>query len=156
MKNPAYFWQENMGKRFKLFRQLVEKSCREMASELKKPLSHILRIEKGKVMPTLDDILELYKRYGLNNGWLMCGNENIFLKKKPKTPDHAYIIGMLAQYEGMEIYVPCKKKQLPVELQEIIRKIEHFLKRATMINIDNTELKEIVLEDENRKLAGNA
>jgi transcriptional regulator with XRE-family HTH domain len=133
MKRPKYFWNEIMGKRFKLFRQLVEKSRREMASELNQTPDYISGIEEGNVLPTIDEILKLYISYGLNGSWLYFGNVNIFRDKGPKTPDHAFIIGMLAQYEGMEAYIPCKKKQLPAELQEIIGKIQHFIKNKQQL-----------------------
>lgn len=132
----------DQGERFKFFRRLVEKGRREMALDLKKTLSHVTAIEQGKISPDHSDLITLFAGFGMNSGWLITGKQGIFTYRGEKTPVHAYLMGTMLPYNGLEPEIrqfdrlfrglrgPGLKKQILVELEEIIAKIQGIFNEA--------------------------
>ena len=82
-----------MGKRFKQFRELVEKSKIQMEQEANHPLikaKKINQFEYGAIIPDIIFIQYFTEEYGLNLTWLVTGSGFIFVKKGPKTPEDIY------------------------------------------------------------------
>jgi len=84
-----------MGKRFKQFRELVEKSKIQMEQEANLPLikaEKIKQFEYGAIIPDIIFIQYFTEEYGLNLTWLVTGGGFLFNKKGDKTPEDIYRI----------------------------------------------------------------
>jgi transcriptional regulator with XRE-family HTH domain len=90
-KEPKMKIKNQIGKRFKIFRQSVGKSIIEFSSEISLPIVILSNFEEDdNFNPGFSHFINFYKRYGLNGNWLLTGEGNIFLYKGPQTPDHAF------------------------------------------------------------------
>lgn len=88
--NKSRDLRKDVGERFKAVRQLVDKSRKEIASDLEEPVSRIKSIEKGEAFPGFVFFDYLYHQYGVNVNWLVSGNEDVFLRKRSKAWKQSY------------------------------------------------------------------
>ena len=85
--------KKEMGKRFKQFRELVDKSKMQMEQEANHPLIKaeiIHQFEYGAIIPNIIFMQYFTEEYGLNLTWLVTGSGFIFAKKGDKTPEDIY------------------------------------------------------------------
>lgn len=91
--------KNQIGGRFKIFRQSVSKSIIEFSSEISLPIAVLLNFEvNDNYNPGFSHFINFYKIYGLNANWLLTGVGNIFLYKGPQTPDHAFQLDRVFEY----------------------------------------------------------
>ena len=65
--------KKQMGSRFKIFRQTIGKTQKQLADELKLYQSTITNMEKGKTCPAIAYLHYFYDKYRLNADWLING-----------------------------------------------------------------------------------
>ena len=123
-------YKKEIGDRFRIFRQLVLKSRAEFANEASLPEDYIAQIEWGTVIPGLLSIEYYYKEYGLNLTWLVSGDGNIFYKKGPRTPHHAFQIDSKWDYRDAEFqeYLAIVKQMNVSELKSGLNKVMENIK----------------------------
>lgn len=129
MSEHFIHYKKEIGDRFRIFRQLVLKTRREFADEASLPEEYIAQIEWGAVIPGILSIEYYYKEYGLNLTWLVSGDGNIFYKKGPRTPHHAYQIDTKMDYrdaEFQEYLAIVKQMQIPEMKQDLISMMKHI------------------------------
>lgn len=83
--------RKEVGFRFMLFRRAIEKTVRELASELNVPESTIVDIENGAAYPGITYLHNLYEKYRLNINWLLTKTGRMFVRKsRAGTKDPMY------------------------------------------------------------------
>jgi transcriptional regulator with XRE-family HTH domain len=70
-----------IGRRFRVFRQLNGKTREEFSKGSKFPVNYFALLEKGEFIPSLLFIEYFSKKYGLSLTWLVRGEGDIFAKK---------------------------------------------------------------------------
>jgi transcriptional regulator with XRE-family HTH domain len=86
--------RKEMGFRFLLFRKAIQKTGKQLASELNIPESTINEIENGSTYPKITWLHYLYEKYELNINWLLTQNGRMFTKEsrpgKKDSPEQKY------------------------------------------------------------------
>ena len=77
--------KNEIGERFKLFRQDKKKAQNALASELRVHQSTITNIEHGTTFPKVNYLHYFYEKYELNLNWLVTGNEERYIANKDLT-----------------------------------------------------------------------
>jgi hypothetical protein len=124
MEDNLQKYKREIGKRFRVFRQLVLRTRAEFAEEASLPEEYIAQIEWGTVLPGILSVEYFYKEYGLNVTWLVSGEGHIFYKHGPRTPRHAYSIDKKLHYEDPEFdqYLGVVKQlQIPETKLQLLR-----------------------------------
>jgi len=81
--------KKEIGKRFRLFREAIEKTQAQLAKELNVYQSTITNIEMGKTFPGLRYLNYFQNLYRLNVNWMLNGLGEIFMTEEdmlPKSP----------------------------------------------------------------------
>lgn len=73
-----------IGIRFKIFREIIDRTQAQLASELGVVQSEINDIEAGRIFPDIAYLHYLYEEYGLNINWLMGKVGGMFNEKDPR------------------------------------------------------------------------
>ncbi len=142
MDNTINRFNKSVGTRLRNFRRLIKKKLKEMAFDLKKPVSFIEGIEKGENSPGLLDILTLNQLYGLNPTWVITGKGDIFLAKGPENSESASLQGMsdikqnapsvefrqLEQFQVRMQPLLAVKTKIMVELEILNKKLNSLFK----------------------------
>lgn len=76
--------KKGIGIRFRVFREIIDRTHEQLAKELAAALSEIKDIENGKIFPGILCLHWLHEEYGLNINWLMTGIGGMFNDKDPK------------------------------------------------------------------------
>jgi SOS-response transcriptional repressor LexA len=71
-----------VGERLRDLRKALKKKQIEVAKELKLNPSAISQMESGKINPSLDNMQQLWKMYGVDLHWLITGEGNMFSDSK--------------------------------------------------------------------------
>lgn len=78
------FNKVEVGARFKVFREIIDKTPSQLAEELDTHESEIKNIEDGHTFPEIIYLHYLYKEYGLNINWLLGNIGDMFIKNDPR------------------------------------------------------------------------
>ncbi len=83
----------NIGKRLKLFRELMGIDKKKLARAIKVPVKMLRQFENGEEsgIDGVSKFASLYEDYGLSLTWLAAEEGNIFAFRGPKTPQGVYI-----------------------------------------------------------------
>ena len=73
-----------IGARFKVFREIIDRTPEELAADLDTPVSEIKAIEEGRIFPKIVYLYYFYGHYGLNINWLIGNVGTMFAKKNPR------------------------------------------------------------------------
>jgi transcriptional regulator with XRE-family HTH domain len=85
MKNLNHLLiRKEIGKRFKQFREALNKTQAQMADELGIYQSTITNIEVGKTFPGIKYIHYFHKEYNLNDNWLLNNSGELFISEEEK------------------------------------------------------------------------
>lgn len=79
--------KQEIGLRFKEFRNGINKSQGELARELNTYQSTITNYELGKTFPRILFLKYFRERYALNINWLITGNNDMFIPREKKTTE---------------------------------------------------------------------
>lgn len=71
-----------VGERLRELRTVLKKKQIEIAKELKLNPSAISQMESGKINPSLDNMQQMWKMYGVDLHWLITGEGNMFSDNK--------------------------------------------------------------------------
>lgn len=86
--------RKEMGFRFLLFRKAIQKTEKQLASELNIQESTINEIENGSTYPKITWLHYLYENYRLDINWLLTQNGRMFTKEsrpgKNDSPEQKY------------------------------------------------------------------
>ncbi len=77
--------KKEIGKRFKRFREAIDKTQTQLAMELNVYQSTITNIEVGKTFPSIKYLHYFYLTYGLNTNWLLSNRGDIFVEPEERT-----------------------------------------------------------------------
>lgn len=69
-----------IGARFKVFRELIDRTTGQLAADLDISESEIEAIEAGRVFPKISCLHYFYEHYGLNINWLIGNIGTMFVK----------------------------------------------------------------------------
>ncbi len=72
-----------IGARFKVFREIVDRTPEQLAANLDISESEIEAIEEGRTFPKITCLFYLYEHYGLNINWLVGNVGAMFVKNDP-------------------------------------------------------------------------
>jgi transcriptional regulator with XRE-family HTH domain len=86
--------KKEIGKRFKEFRQAINKTQHELADELNVNQSTIASIEIGKIFPVIPIQLFLNQSYNLNINWLLNEKGEMFLTAEDKKSKESKFPGL--------------------------------------------------------------
>ncbi len=114
--------KKEIGRRFKLFREAIEKTQAQLAKELKVYQSTITNIEVGKTFPGIKYLHYLFRKYGLNPSWILCDSGEMFGGVKK---DH--VQALLPALYSMQVNDPRFEKY--IELLDLMQipLIEHIM-----------------------------
>ena len=73
-----------IGARFKVFREIIDRTPEQLAADLEAPVSEIMAIEDGRIFPKIVYLYYFYGHYGLNINWLIGNVGTMFVKKDPR------------------------------------------------------------------------
>ena len=79
-----------MGMRFRVFREIVNRSISQLADELGISATIIEDYEEGRTFPDIQILHYLYEHYGLNVNWLVGRVGEMFNEKDPKQLRHIF------------------------------------------------------------------
>jgi len=71
-----------VGERLRALRKVLKKKQIEVAKELKLNPSAISQMESGKINPSLDNMQQMWRMYGVDLHWLITGEGNMFSDSK--------------------------------------------------------------------------
>lgn len=71
--------KQEIGKRFRKFREAIKKAQHELASELNIYQSTITNIERGKTFPNIKYLQHFYNKYNLNINWLLTNEGDMVM-----------------------------------------------------------------------------
>jgi transcriptional regulator with XRE-family HTH domain len=84
MKHTYQVHKEQVGKRFKQFREMVEKTWYELAANMKVDVTEIMAVERGITLPCFIEVEYLFRQFGMNPTWLLFGTGEPFLHGEVK------------------------------------------------------------------------
>jgi len=98
--------EETMGDRFRLFREKIGKSRKELAKELNRSVNLVKKIEKGESLPPTNGLYYFLETYKLDINWLLTGTSTPPQQEKPNggLPPR-----LIKKY--------CKKQKIPLKEQ---------------------------------------
>jgi transcriptional regulator with XRE-family HTH domain len=79
--------KQEVGKRFRKFREEIKKAQHELAAELDIYQSTITNIERGKTFPNIRYLLHFYKKYKLNINWLLSSQGEMLITEYHTNPN---------------------------------------------------------------------
>ncbi|MCP4219897.1 MAG: helix-turn-helix transcriptional regulator [bacterium] len=84
--------KKEIGKRFRRFREEIQKAQHELASELNIYQSTITNIERGKTFPNIRYLQYCYRTYHLNINWLLTNQGEMLMQKyNPSTRNFSIV-----------------------------------------------------------------
>ena len=123
------FQKIEVGVRFRLFREIIDRSAAQLAEEFGVRQSEITDIEEGYSFPEIIYLHYLYEEYGLNINWLLGKIGTMFNEKDPKNLGEIYKTKPPVQYgesrfdkyvELLELMeIPAIKESITAALLEI-------------------------------------
>jgi transcriptional regulator with XRE-family HTH domain len=87
--------KEEIGSRFRQFRESIGKAQHELAAELKISQSTIANIERGKAFPNINYLHYFYNNYQLNINWLLIGRGEMFSKGRIMNERYLELINLM-------------------------------------------------------------
>jgi transcriptional regulator with XRE-family HTH domain len=118
-----------VGVRFKVFREIIDRTPEQLAAELEIPKSEIDSVEEGLLFPDIAYLHYLYENYGLNINWMIGKVGSMFAKNDPQKLGKIYAAKALVkigesrfkQYrELMELMeIPAVEQSIMATLLEI-------------------------------------
>lgn len=104
-----------VGMRFKVFREIIDRTQEQLAAELEILKSEIDAIEEGRIFPDITYLHYLHENYGLNINWILGKVGTMFAKKGPDKPGGSDAAKTSTQTGDSH----CKQYQELFELMEI-------------------------------------
>ena len=120
MSNKEIEVKEEIGSRFRLFREDIGKAQHELAAELKISQSTIANIERGKAFPNINYLHYFYNNYQLNINWLLIGQGDMFSKGKVMDEKYLELIDLM-QVPVIEQLILAKLIEIKVLLKDEIK-----------------------------------
>lgn len=90
--------KEEVGQRFRDFRNDKKKAQHLLAAELKVHQSTITNIEHGTTFPKINYLQYFFEKYGLNINWLVTGDGEMYMKGHPTSTGASQIFNPQIQY----------------------------------------------------------
>jgi transcriptional regulator with XRE-family HTH domain len=79
--------KQEVGKRFRKFREEIKKAQHELAAELDIYQSTITNIERGKTFPNIKYLRHFYNKYNLNVNWLLSNEGEMLVAQYHTNPN---------------------------------------------------------------------
>jgi transcriptional regulator with XRE-family HTH domain len=79
--------KQEVGKRFRKFREEIKKAQHELAAELDIYQSTITNIERGKTFPNIRYLLHFFDKYNLNINWLLSSQGEMLVTQYHTNPN---------------------------------------------------------------------
>jgi transcriptional regulator with XRE-family HTH domain len=112
--------KEEIGSRFRRFRESIGKVQHELAAELKISQSTIANIERGKAFPNINYLHYFYNNYQLNINWLLIGQGDMFSKGKTMNEKYRELINLM-QVPVIEEIILAKLTEIKALLKDEIK-----------------------------------
>jgi transcriptional regulator with XRE-family HTH domain len=112
--------KEEIGSRFRQFRDRIGKAQHELAAELKISQSTIANIERGKAFPNINYLHYFYNNYQLNINWLLIGQGDMFSKGKAMNQKYLELINLM-QVPVIEQVILAKLIEIKALLKDEIK-----------------------------------
>jgi transcriptional regulator with XRE-family HTH domain len=95
LENPMKI---EIGKRFRRFRESINKAQHELAAELNIYQSTITNIERGKTFPNIRYLIHFYKKYQLNINWLLTNDGDMLVYHYHTNPNAVSVMDCHIRY----------------------------------------------------------
>ena len=112
--------KRDIGSRFRLFRESIDKAQHEIATELNISQSTIANIERGKAFPNINYLHYFYTGYYLNVNWLLTGQGKMLYKGDPINEKYLELMNLM-QISMIEQVIFAKLVELKVLLKDEIK-----------------------------------
>lgn len=132
MKKQSHFLEE-VGERFRRFRENINKAQHELASELGVAQALISKIESGDYQPKLSYLSYFIKKYRLNINWLFSGKGEMYIRDERKSEmyyskNKEYLeFFKLMQVPVIELLILSKFEETKIILKETIQSYNKYL-----------------------------
>ncbi len=90
--------KKDIGKRFRQFRESIQKAQHELAGELNIYQSTITNIERGKTFPNIRYLIHFYKKYQLNINWLLTNDGEMLIYHYHTNPNAVSVMDCHIHY----------------------------------------------------------
>ncbi|MCP4146211.1 MAG: helix-turn-helix transcriptional regulator [bacterium] len=112
--------KKEVGRRFRRFRESIEKAQYELAEELGISQSTIANIERGKAFPNINYLHNFYHKYNLNINWLITGEGEMLTVLSPVNAKYFELFNLM-QIPSIEHVILAKLIELKALLREEVR-----------------------------------
>ena len=118
--NPSI--KKQTGKRFRQFRESINKTQNQLAKELNVYQSTITNIEVGKTFPNIKYLVHFHETYNLNPTWLMTGQGDVFVRIEERISAAASLLPCHVPKKSpkYESYVELMEHMQVPEIEQII------------------------------------
>lgn len=140
--------KNEVGSRFKRFREAIGKTQTQLAEELQVYQSTITNIEVGKTFPNIKYLHYFHEKYRLNSNWLLNGRGDIFMSQEEMTPGAVSLLGCHVRRSDtiFQQYVELiELMRVPVIQQVILAKLAEIkvMAREVIEEFNEKEKKEL-------------
>ncbi|MCP4220683.1 MAG: helix-turn-helix transcriptional regulator [bacterium] len=87
--------KEDIGRRFRKFREYVGRAQHEMATDLGVSQSTIANIERGKAFPNINYLHYFYGEYNLNVNWLLTAEGEMVSTVEGVSPKYSELLELM-------------------------------------------------------------
>jgi transcriptional regulator with XRE-family HTH domain len=114
--------KQEIGKRFRRFRETIRKAQHELASELDIYQSTITNIERGKTFPNIKYLQHFYHKYDLNVNWLLTNQGDMIIYHYRTNPNALSVMDCHLAYNDpkYELYADLLNYMQVPEVEQLI------------------------------------
>jgi transcriptional regulator with XRE-family HTH domain len=112
--------KEEIGDRFRQFRESIGKAQHELAGELNVSQSTIANIERGKAFPNINYLHYFYNNYQLSINWLLIGRGEMLTKGRNMNEKYQELINLM-QVPVIEQLILAKLAEIKALLRNEIK-----------------------------------
>ena len=114
--------KQEVGKRFRKFREEIKKAQHELAAELDIYQSTITNIERGKTFPNIKYLQHFYEKYNLNINWLLSNEGEMLIVEYHTNPNAVSVMDCHIPYNDpmYEKYAELLNYMQVPEVEQII------------------------------------
>lgn len=114
--------KQEIGKRFRRFRETIKKAQHELASELNIYQSTITNIERGKTFPNIKYLQHFYQKYDLNVNWLLTNEGDMIIYHYRTNPNALSVMDCHLAYNDpkYEMYADLLNYMQVPEVEQLI------------------------------------
>ena len=132
--------RQEIGKRLRLIRERMGITQAELGNKLGIQSQHVSKYERGKTVPTWENLIKLNERYDVNINWLLTGKGSMFL-----SPVNYSIPGEKNIYTVRDLEPDGQIDEIIIELRndsDLKNLIYDYVKNYRKLRVTTTKLQE--------------